>query len=164
MSEPVCQLDDFFFTRLSVEWHDPLESVQVNFEHSFDYDVGQHSTERTRYRLALRMKAAPDTPKPVGYVVHAEIVGLFRFPDGMEQDKMDFLIRLNGCTILYGILRGQIGNLTSVFPQRKLVLPTFMMKDIVEAVEKAKGERRAAKRSLPAVQGRTRKQKKSRKS
>ena len=150
MSEPDCQLDDFHFRRLSVEWHDPEAPGQVDVNHSFDYSVGQHNAEKNRYRLALRFKAVSDTPKPIGYVVQAEIVGLFRFPEGMEQAKMDFLIRLNGCTILYGILRGQIASLTGVFPQRKLVLPTFMMKDVIEGIEKAKAEKRDVKKGLLA--------------
>jgi preprotein translocase subunit SecB len=142
MSDPVCQLDDFHFRQLSVEWHDPETSGQVEINHTFDYEVGQHSTEHSRFRLALQYKTVSATPQPVGYAVQAEIVGFFRFPDGMEQEKMDYLIRLNGCTILYGILRGQIANLTGVFPRRKLVLPTFMMKDVVEAVEISKAEKR----------------------
>lgn len=150
MNEPVCQLDDFHFRQLSVKWHDPDAPGKVDINHSFDYKVGQHNVEKNRFRLTLRYEAVSNTPKPIGYAVQTEIVGLFRFAEGMPQEKMDFLVRLNGCTILYGILRGQIANLTGVFPQRKLVLPTFMMEEVVDGVEKSKAEKQDAKKSLPA--------------
>ena len=149
MSEPVCQLDDFHFTRLAVQWHSPKESGKFEVNYSFDYSIGQHNTEKNRYRLAFRVGAKSDTPEPVGYHLNSEIVGFFRFPDGTEQNKMDFLIRFNGCTILYGILRGQVASLTGSFPQKKLVLPTFMMKEIVEGVEHQKAANAKAKKRAP---------------
>ena len=152
MTEPVCQLDDFHFLRLAVEWHDPEVAGQINVSHSFDYSVGRHKTEKNRYRLAFRFQAIPDTPQPAGYVIRAEIVGFFSFPKETEPQKMEALVRLNGCTILYGILRGQIANVTGVFPQRKLVLPTFMMKDIVENVERAKASKSAVKKGVAVPQ------------
>lgn len=149
MSEPVCQLDDFHFTRLAVQWNDPSESGEIEINYSFDYSIGQHNTEKNRYRLAFRVGAKSDTPEPVGYHLDSEIVGFFRFPEATEQDRMDFLIRLNGCTILYGILRGQIANLTGVFPHRKLVLPTFMMKEVIDGIEKAKTDELPVKKDIP---------------
>lgn len=140
MSKPVCQLDDFHFTRLAVQWH-PGETREFKVSYSFDYDIGQHKTEVNRYRLAFRVGAKSMTPEPVGYDFDSEIVGFFRFPEGTDQKEMDFLIRMNGCSVLYGILRGQVANLTGVFPQRKLVLPTLMMKEIIQGIEKDKASK-----------------------
>jgi preprotein translocase subunit SecB len=151
MTKPPCQLEDFHFTRLAIEWHEPREAGQVDLALSFDYDVGQHSTEKNRYRLAFRFGAKSATPEPIGYEIDAEIVGFFTFPEDTEQRKMDLLIRLNGGTILYGLLRGQIANLTAQFPQRKFVLSTFMMRDIIEGVEADKAAQRKAKKLKKAA-------------
>jgi preprotein translocase subunit SecB len=151
MSEPTCQLDDFHFRRLAVEWHEPRETGQVNVNYQFDYDVGRHTSEKARYRLVFRMSAKSDTPVPVGYSVDAEIVGFFHFLPDTPLEKMELLIRVNGSTILYGLLRGQIASLTGQFPQRKLILPTFMMSDVVQDIESTKAEiRKAKKASKPA--------------
>jgi len=149
MSEPVCQLDDFHFTRLAVQWHASKEPGKFAVNYSFDYNIGQHNTEKNRYRLAFRVGAKSDAPEPVGYHLDTEIVGFFRFPDGTDQKKMDFLIRMNGCSVLYGILRGQVASLTGSFPQKKLVLPTLMMKEIVEGVEHQKAANAKTKSSAP---------------
>lgn len=141
MNDSVCQLEDFHLTALSVQWHDPKETGTYTVTNELDYDVGQHQTEKERYRLTLRFMTGSKKPEPVGYSVAAEIVGFFRFPEGTEQSKMDYLVRVNGCTILYGILRGQIANVTGNFPHKKLILPTIMMRDIVLDVEKAKAEK-----------------------
>ena len=154
MSEPVCQLDDFHFTRLAVQWNDPTESGKFDINYSFDYSVGRHNTDKHRYRLAFSVKAKSDTPEPVGYHLDSEIVGFFRFPADTEQDKMDYLIRVNGCTILYGILRGQVASLTGAFPQKKLVLPTFMMKEIIEGIEQQNAADTKAKTSGPKSRSR----------
>ncbi len=53
---------------------------------------------------------------------------------------MQSLVRFNGCTILYGILRGQLANITGSFPNRKLLLPTVMMEDVVKDIEREKAQ------------------------
>ena len=136
MSESVCQLEDFHLTAISVQWYDPKTSGHVPVNYQFSYDVGQHQTDKQRYRLTFRVLVGSDTPEPVGYSLASEIVGFFRFPEGTEQSKIDYLVRVNGCTILYGILRGQVATLTGCYPQKKLVLRTFMMRDVVEGIEK----------------------------
>jgi preprotein translocase subunit SecB len=138
MSESLCQLEDFHITALSVQWHDPKTSGNVPVNYQFSYDVGQHQTDKLRYRLKFRVRVGSETPEPVGYSLASEIVGFFRFPEGVEQSKIDYLVRVNGCTILYGILRGQVATLTGCYPQKKLVLETIMMRDVVDSIEKEK--------------------------
>lgn len=138
MSESLCQLEDFHITALSVQWHDPRTSGNVPVSYQFSYDVGQHQTDKLRYRLKFRVSVGSETPEPVGYSLASEIVGFFRFPEGVEQSKIDYLVRVNGCTILYGILRGQVATLTGCYPQKKLVLETIMMRDVVDSIEKEK--------------------------
>ena len=147
MNDSVCQLEDFHLTALSVQWNDPKKTGTYTVTNELDYDVGQHQTEKERYRLTLRFMTGPEKPEPVGYSVAAEIVGFFRFPERTEQSKMDYLVRVNGCTILYGILRGQIANVTGTFPHKKFILPTIMMRDVVLDLEKAKAEE--AKKAKP---------------
>jgi hypothetical protein len=48
---------------------------------------------------------------------------------------MQYLIRVNGGTILYGILRGEIAAFTGSFPGGKFNLPTVNMMEIVKDCE-----------------------------
>lgn len=125
-------------TRVNLAWHDPKESTSVDIKHEFDYDVHRNTQQKNLFRLVFRFGLSSLTPVQVGYVLDSEIVGYFSFPDGTSEENMQALIRYNGCTILYGILRGQIANITGSFPHAKLVLPTVMMEEVVNAIEKRK--------------------------
>ncbi len=125
-------------TRVNLAWHDPKESTTVDIAHEFDYDVHRNTQKENLFRLVFRFALSPRTPVPVGYVLDSEIVGYFSFPDGTSEENMQALIRYNGCTILYGILRGQIASITGSFPHAKLVLPTVMMEEVVKDIELGK--------------------------
>lgn len=142
MTEPVCHLKEFFMTRVNVAWHVPSQSEDVDIEYSFDYDVSRHASNKHLFRLAFRVEAKSKTPSPVDYSLDTEIVGFFRFPEKSTEDVMQFLTRLNGCTILYGILRGQLANITGSFPRQKLLLPTVMMENVVNDIEREKARDR----------------------
>ena len=159
MTEPVCHLEEFFMTRLNLAWHDPKETTTVSIEHKFDYDVHRNTQQKNLFRLVFRFGLSSQTPAPVGYALDSEIIGYFRFPDEATEENMQTLIRFNGCTILYGILRGQIANISGSFPNAKLVLPTVMMEEVVRNIEKRKAQERkpagpakkAEKRAKPSA-------------
>jgi len=127
-------------TRVNVAWHEPSEPGTVEIDFLFDYDVARHATEKNRFRLAFRVGVKSKTPAPVDYSLDCEIVGFFLFPEDTTEEAMQRLIRLNGCTILYGILRGQLANITGSFPRQKLILPTVMMEDVILQIEQEKAQ------------------------
>jgi hypothetical protein len=63
------------------------------------------------------------------------MLGFFWFPPEVPDDRIPYLIRVNGCTILYGILRGVVASLTGMFPEGPLALPTIMMQEVVRDIE-----------------------------
>ena len=135
---------------MRIDWHEPKGRVNTNLEFSFDYEVASHKTEKRQYRLIFRMGAKSGTPEPLGYEIDCEIAGFFKFQDEIEPKKMAALLRVNGCTMLYGILRGQLAGITGTFPGRKFILPAFMMQDVVQEIEKTKAEKKkAANTSAP---------------
>lgn len=164
MNQPVCHLDEFSMTRVNVAWHEPLQPGSIDIDYLFDYDVGRHATEKNRFRLAFRLGVKSKTPMPVDYSLDCEIVGIFHFPESTKDETMQRLIRYNGCTILYGILRGQLASITGSFPHKKLILPTVMMEDVVNDIERKKAQalksnpsggkktaKKAAKRAKPSA-------------
>lgn len=153
MSEPVCQLDEFFLTRLRVDWVEPPKNTKTQLRFGFDYTVGRHKDDPCRYRLQFRVTARSNEAQTVGLALDTEIVGFFTLPKDMDPDKREYQIRVNGCTLLYGILRGQLATVTGSFPGGKFILPTFMMQDVVADVEK----RRAATPAKLATKARPRK-------
>lgn len=151
MNQSVCELEQFVLGKLHLDFRPPpareMRVTQVRC--NFDYGVGTHKTDANRYRLTLRFDCheAADDKTEVGNAVKAEISGFFRFPEGTEKKQMEALIRVNGVSILYGILRGIVANSTGVFPNGKFLLPTIMPQDIVKQVEAEKAA--ASKKNKP---------------
>lgn len=115
------------------------------------------------------MKSLPQKDRPDIYKVDFQILGFFAFPKDTVEDNMQYLIRVNGCTILYGILRGIVANVTGTFPEGPLPLPTVMMHDVVNSVERSRNtkpvesvEKRAAtQKTTTCLKKRTKASKKS---
>lgn len=146
----VVQLEEFLLTKLHVDWTPPQKPDSqdlCNSKLSFDYDVAQHADEPRRYRLMFRVSVKPSDTPPVGYSIDAEIAGIFLFPEGTPEDRQHFLLLVNGATILYGILRGQIGMTTGGFVGGKYNLPTVMMQQVMPEIEERKAKAKAAQSS-----------------
>lgn len=146
MSEPTCTLDEFFMTRLEIQWVDPGSDGTVDV-HSlncgFDYDVFTSRDDGRQFMLKFRgtFREVDAEEKPVGYQVRSEITGFFKVSDEVPEEHRGGFIRGNGVSILYGILRGELAAATGSFPNGKLNLPTIMPKTIVDMVEKQKEEK-----------------------
>lgn len=138
------QLEDFLLTKMSVVWHPPVKETTVTSEFHFGYDVRRHKENKRRFRLDFTMHVTPKQKNPIaGYEIESNISGLFTFTEGTTEEEMQQLIRVNGCTVLYGVLRGHIGTATGCFPGGKFTLPTVMMQDVVQTVEEEKAAERA---------------------
>ncbi len=137
----ILQLNDFAVTRLLIDWHQPSRDAAGNPHFSggmaFDYNVLRRKDAPHSFALQFKFTLVPEEVKE-GYEIEAAITGLFDFPPSMEESKMQSLIRINGCTILYGILRGEIATFTGSFPGGKFLLPTVFMQEVVQDIEKRK--------------------------
>ncbi len=137
----VCDLNNFFIRQLQVRSIDVLETAAISMNCTFDYDLFCHDKNDHKICMNLRVKVAPDqleeTPT-CPYEINAEIQGFFTFADDLSEEQMGYLMRVNSATILYGILRGEIANITGSFPAGKFLLPTVMMQNVVEEIEEIK--------------------------
>ena len=68
----------------------------------------------------------------------AFIEGYFSFDEQSDSETRDYLIRLQGCTTLYGILRGILSSITSMTRSRKILLPNIMMQEVVKDIEEGR--------------------------
>lgn len=140
--KPVCDLNNFFLHTLEIRGAKRVEAEHVTMSCSFDYDLACRDDDCRQVRMLLRVKVRPDADEEVQscpYEINAEIEGFFTFSDELTDDQMGYLIRVNSATILYGILRGEVANVTGSFPSGKFLLPTVMMQDVVKEVEARKG-------------------------
>lgn len=142
MSPEIIQLEDYYLSRLHVDFHFPQEeeTMAQAFSLSFDYDALKHAHDSHRRMLRLRVNGCQlDAHKEkVGIDIDVEINGVFRLPEQLEVDHREALLRVNGVSILYSTLRGIIGNLSGSFPEGRLCLPTILPNAIVQQIEAKK--------------------------
>ncbi len=142
--EPVVNLDSFVMLRSNIEMFPPDDEalrsavdnkVQLKYNSSISYSVGNNQNNEYNYKLTLGVKVIPDT---FGWNIDVEIAGIFSFPDGSSSSDMEGIIRVNGCTILYGLLRGHLASVTGAFPSGPYVLPTVNMLEVVKRIEESR--------------------------
>ena len=136
----ILKLEDFQLVQLDVRWHDAEdfggeESVPSDAGFGISYDVLRQKEDSRRFALKMRFQSSPDGRGKVGYTIVAVMEGFFSFPESVAEDDMQMLVRINGLTILYGILRGQLSMITGVFPGGEFVLPAIYMPDVVTQIE-----------------------------
>lgn len=144
MMEPVVKLDSFSILRSFIEMLPPSaealqkaadSTVQMKHNSSLSYTVGKHQDNEYNYKLTLCVKVIPED---FGWSIDMEIAGIFTFPEGTSAGEREGMIRVNGCTILYGLLRGHLASVTGAFPSGPYVLPTVNMYEVVKAIEESK--------------------------
>ncbi|NOQ23527.1 MAG: hypothetical protein GQ565_12890 [Candidatus Aegiribacteria sp.] len=138
----ILSLEGFFIKKLSAEVIPPKEIPpdgihnEVNQQIRITYHVARRTDDDTRYRMQLNVSLSPDD---YGWEIDSEIEGYFKCPDSWDISLREGMIRVNGGTILYGLLRGQIAAFTGSFPPGPFLLPTISMNDVVRQAEEAKG-------------------------
>jgi preprotein translocase subunit SecB len=169
MSHPVIHLESYYLEKVLIERRHPKEEeesdqITLSFQHS--YRVKRHHEDPRLFLLSFFVQDDPKakTPHPQVYTLDIEILGIFRFDDDVEEEKMQWLIRYNGGAILYGILRGMVTNMTAAFPEGPVRIPTIMMDDVVKKVEglndkapKKKAAKKAAKKRAKKVASKSKK-------
>ena len=172
-TKPVCEMLSYNLTHILADWAMPNEGDPSSCAVNIGYDVAQNAEAPDHYRLTFRVKVQEKDVdgRDTGYYVEAHIVGYFSFPASVSEDDREYLIRVNGGTILYGTLRGHIASLTGLYPAGPLMLPTVMMHDIVMDIEATLNENvpvkkiaSKAKKAAPKAKKKTKKKRAAKKS
>jgi len=136
MSQPVIHLEEYYLEKILVErTRQATDEITITFDH--DYKIKRNADNPHEFALTFIVRDNPalKTPHPQVYTLDLRITGFFRFNKGADEDQMQYLIRFNGCTILYGILRGMLATITGTFPEGAIRMPTIMIDEIVKKVE-----------------------------
>jgi preprotein translocase subunit SecB len=137
------QLEDFFLTRLNVEWRNlPSEGdYKVNsLKVQVSYELAHHAELQHAYQMTLSVAGEDVIEKAAnaGYKFEAVITGRYHIENAKTPELEARLAVINGISLLYSTLRGLLGSVTGSFEFGKLVLPSINPLAIVEQAEKAK--------------------------
>lgn len=131
--------------KMVVEWLEPANTEEESISFGFDYDLACHPETPHLIKMVMRFwlgQANDDEAPRCPYSLLTEMEGIFSFPEDIDEKQMAYLCRVNSMTILYGILRGEVANVTGSFPGGKYILPTVMIPEVVDSIEKRKTDER----------------------
>jgi preprotein translocase subunit SecB len=121
-------LTDYFVTDLHFSANSKFDSnqeVQINFD---DFQVGVEATAKPEnkrgWQVILKLQHQPSAEANVPYRFTAEIIGLFIVVENCPEEHIERLVRTNGASMLYGILREVIRDTTARGPYSAILLPS----------------------------------------
>jgi preprotein translocase subunit SecB len=142
-----------------------LDAVAVVANPKYDRKITQHAAEietglavsphnkaPQRYMLLLEVKVRPQQGQEAAFMAYNVIVkgrGFFVFKEPPTKEDAAKALQLNGASILYGLLRGQVAQITAQGPNGQMLLPTLNFLEIQKMVN-AKKEAEALKQEAPA--------------
>jgi preprotein translocase subunit SecB len=80
--------------------------------------------EDRRWEVTLRVQFTPGSGVNTPYFFTLELVGFFRVETSYLEDRVQRLIQTNGPSLLFGIAREVLRNLTAHGPHPPMILPT----------------------------------------
>lgn len=103
--------------------------------------IAPNTADPRRFMLRLEVKVGPDENSqltPPAYTVMIKGRAFFAFKKNPSKDEADRFLQLNGVSILYGLLRGHVAQITAQGPYGQFLLPTL---NFMELQKQAAGKR-----------------------
>ncbi len=114
---------DFHFTaNRQFDAEKPLEITDGQF--SVQANVLHNKEETRKWQITLQIKYQPAASANAPHSFSLEIVGFFEVASAFPEDKTDQMVRINGASMLYGIAREIVRDLTSRGPHAAMMLPS----------------------------------------
>lgn len=121
---------------------------QENDSISVDFDVKGSTKDTNRFLLDMKvdLNEGQTSNEFEMYQIHVHLYGWFRFTSDLDEPTKTKMLYTNATSMLYGVARSVVGNLTGGFGNERYVLPVLNLL----SVAKAKAEKANKKRQLPS--------------
>lgn len=122
------QLDAYQIESVSVATNAKFDAARPAHTGDVSCEVGiaPHRKDATKYRLTLDVQVKPNPKKERDFFAyHVAIKGRAFFTFSAEVPRVDaeHTLRLNGASILYGLLRAQVAQITAQGEHGQFLLP-----------------------------------------
>ena len=130
-----------------------IESVAVAHNEAFDSSltahtgevssgitIAPHTKDAGKYRLTLEMQVKPSAKKEKEFFPYQIAVkgrAFFTFKDPCPREEADKALRLNGASILFGLLRAQVAQITAQSVHGQFLLPVMNFVELAKSRDEA---------------------------
>jgi preprotein translocase subunit SecB len=128
-------LNDYYIDEFSFvvnREHVPSESLCGTID--LDFDISRNSDNQLDFMICLMVDINPREEDflKCDYRIHLKLTGFFSFADGTTEDTIKNMIAPNGLSMLYGVARGVVANVTSTSWHGKFVLPSMNLTEVIK--------------------------------
>jgi len=100
------------------------EKVALDFD-QLEIQNGWKSVDTDRqWEVSLRVKFQPGPEVNTPYFFTLEVVGFFSVAPNYPEEKIERLVRTNGSSMLYGVVREVVREMTGRGPHAQMLLPS----------------------------------------
>lgn len=95
--------------------------------------IATHPTDPKRFMLVLSIAVGADKEnqqKAPAYAVSISGRAFFAFAEPPNKDEAEKFLSLQGASILYGLLRGQVSQITAQGPHGQMLLPSLNFQEL----------------------------------
>jgi preprotein translocase subunit SecB len=122
-------LRSYFVSKISVVANGNYDLKSPILEKLGDFrlesEVAVNPKDKRDFQIVLRLSIQPGEESNLPYSVLLEIVGFIKVRPEMPEKDLDKIVYVNGCSMLYGIMREVIRSTTSQGPYKSVKLPTL---------------------------------------
>jgi len=158
MTQSPLLLERYFFTKVSIDAQANGDITAVNgLETKVDVkksrppiDPEKLAGYQDHYLVTLTLGLAPLDEKIPTYIGQFVVVGYFRVAPSYTREEHDRLVAINGASILFGVIREMVANITARGPFPMLTLISLNFSDLYPKKEEtpAKDKSQTAHRRL----------------
>ena len=121
----------------------PLELVLSDLEIQHSLHQGEDKPNEGIVRVHVEMKH--DQKKNVPYHVRVHLAGNFAIAAAFPAEKKEMFLKTNGASILFGVARELVRDLTSRGPHNQILLPTISFAEVGRKTKQEETKKQTAK-------------------
>jgi len=129
MSPSPLALERAFFRKVAIESTLEAETAPPQKIETL-VTVGMDPHQPLRFQVSLTVRVLKGGEKPSGYVGEIEVIGIFVISESVTGEKREQLVAVHGSTLLYGMVREMVFNVTARGPWPMFTLPVVSFADM----------------------------------
>ena len=113
---------------------DQFDALKATYNINVDYDIACVTEDEQTFRIKVIINIYPpkDEEMFLPYKLDTVYEGIFHFEDKIDEDEKKFHLNISCPSMLYGIIRGNVKQITGDANYGPILLPTIQFASIAE--------------------------------
>ncbi len=142
--QTLLNINDYVVDELTVRGNPTFRKSEKEQKGQLDIGLSfkrKHKEPRSfMISMVIEISKSKDAGANYPYYVYLRIDGFFEFSEKADEETMQKMISLNGVSVLFGIARGVVAQVTANGAHGKFILPTINFVEMIKSGKKSLNE------------------------